>query len=78
MLEKEFKYYVAHQNALVKKYRDKFLVIRGERVVDTYDTFEDALLTSQKKYKLGTFLIHLCQPGADNYTRRFPSRVKFA
>jgi hypothetical protein len=78
MLKKEFEYYVSHQDKLVKKYRDKFIVIMGEKVVDTFDTFEDALLTSQKKYKLGTFLIHLCQPGVDNYTVRFPARVKFA
>jgi hypothetical protein len=78
MLEKEFKYYVSHQGALVKKYKNKYLVIKGEKVIDTYDNFEDALLNSQKKYKLGTFLIQLCQSGKDSYTQIFPSRVKFA
>lgn len=78
MLEREFKYYLAHQKQLVKKYNDKFLVIIGEEVIGDYNSFEDALTESQKNYKLGTFLIHQCGPGEDNYTQTFHTRAIFA
>jgi hypothetical protein len=78
MLEKEFKYYVSNQNQLVRKYFGKYLVIRGEEVVGNYDSFEDALYDSQKKYELGTFLIQQCLPGEDNYTQTFQTRAIFA
>ena len=78
MLEKEFKYYLAHQKELVKKYNGKFLVIIGEEVVGNYESFEEALAESQKKFKLGTFLIQQCLSGEDNYTQTFHTRAIFA
>ncbi|MBM3437200.1 MAG: hypothetical protein FJY07_13405 [Bacteroidetes bacterium] len=77
MLEKEFNYYVSHQKELVEKYSSKFLVIIGEVVVGTYDSFEEALLESQEKYDLGKFLIQHCLPGEDSYTQTFHTRAIF-
>jgi hypothetical protein len=77
MLEKEFSYYLANQGELVKKYNNRFLVIVGERVVGDYDTHEQALFQSQKKYKRGTFLIQECTEGEEAYTATFHSRVYF-
>jgi hypothetical protein len=78
MLDKEFKYYLNNQEELVKKYNGKFLVIIGENVVGIYDSFENALIESQDKYTLGTFLIQHCLPGEDNYTQTFHTRAIFA
>lgn len=78
MLEKEFKYYIDNQIELVKKYKGKFLVIKGERIVDAYDSFEQAVAESQGKYELGTFLIQQCLPGEDSYTQTFHTRAVFA
>lgn len=78
MLNKEFQYYVSHQQELVEKYNGKFLVIIGEEIVGVYDSFEDALAESQKKYELGTFLIQQCLPGEDSYTQTFHTRAIFA
>lgn len=77
MLRKEFNYYLAHQDELVKKYNGKFLVIKNENVIGVYDTDETALLTSQKDNELGTFLIQKCTPGKEAYTQVFHSRVSF-
>ncbi len=71
MLEKEFKYYVDHQGELVKKYRDKYIVIIGEEVVAAYNDNLTAYLESKKKHGLGNFLIQLCQPGEENYTHSY-------
>lgn len=78
MLEKEFKYYIDNQNELVKKYLGKFLVIIGEQVVGSYDSYEESLSESQKKYEIGKFLIQQCLPGEDNYTQTFHTRAIFA
>jgi hypothetical protein len=78
MLEQEFKYYIEHQNELVKKYNGKVLVIVGEEVVGAYDTDDEAYFTSIKKYTPGTFLVQLCTPGAESYTQTFHSRAIFA
>ncbi len=77
MLEKEFQYYVKNQAELVKEYLGKFVVIIGEEVVDSYDSLEEAVLKSQKKYELGTFLVQECLPGEENYTQTFHTRAIF-
>jgi len=79
MLEKEFRYYLDHQNELVKQYNGRVLVIIGDKVVGDYDDFEQALTKSiDNKYQIGTFLIQECSPGEDAYTQTFHSRVIFA
>ncbi|MDZ4713195.1 MAG: hypothetical protein SGI89_12845 [bacterium] len=78
MLEKEFKYYIKNQEELVKKYKGKFLVIIGEKVVGDFIDKVTAYNESVKKYELGTFLIQQCLPGKDNYTQTFTSRVIYS
>ena len=77
MLEKEFKYYLDHQNELVKKYNNRFLVIVNGNVVGDYDSVEQALFESAKKYEVGTFLIQKCTEGSKSYTQTFHSRAIF-
>lgn len=78
MLEKEFKYYVDHQDELVKKYNGKFLVIKDEKVMQACDTMDKAYDWGIANYELGTFLIQLCNPGKNSYTQEFHSRAVFA
>lgn len=77
MLKKEFEYYLEHQNEFVEKYKGKFLVIKGEDIIGVYDTEIEAYTESVKKEEAGTFLIQECQPGEENYTQTFRSRVIF-
>ncbi|MDR2840908.1 MAG: hypothetical protein LBV75_06550 [Paludibacter sp.] len=78
MLEKEFEYYLKNQDALVKNYNNKFIVIVGESVVGAYETYADAYFSSIKTLELGTFLIQKCTEGEEAYTQHFHSRVAFA
>ena len=79
MLEKEFKYYLANQKELLKKYNGKFIVIVGEEVIGGYQTSVDAYKSAiEKKYEQGTFLVQRCSPGESDYTQTFYSRVSFA
>jgi len=77
MLDREFSYYLANQNELLKKFNKRFLVIIGETVVGDYDTYEQALFQSSQKHELGTFLIQECTEGEEAYTQTFHSRVAF-
>lgn len=78
MLEKEFKYYLDHQDELLKKYNGRVIVIKGDEVIGDYNSEAEAYTESLKSHKLGTFLIQVCVPGSDTYTQTFHSRVVFS
>ena len=75
MLDKEFNYYLSHQNELLAQYNGKYLVIVGDGVVGAYDDRADAYYSSLEKYEPGTFMIQLCTPGDGAYTVRYYNRV---
>ncbi len=75
MLEKEFQYYLDHQEEFVGKYLAKFLVIKGQEVVGVYETKQQAYNDSTSQYEIGTFLIQHCLPGSLSHTQTFHSQV---
>ena len=77
-LEKEFKYYLEHQDELVKKYNGKFIVIKDYKVIGVFDSELEAVEKTAEKYELGTFLVQKCEPGTASYTQTYHSRVLFA
>lgn len=77
MLKDEFQFYLDNQENLVEKYKGKFLVIKGQKVIGVYDSEIDAYTKTVVKEELGTFLIQECQPGQENYTQTFRTRVIF-
>lgn len=78
MLEKEFEYYIAHQAELVQKYNGKILVIKDQKVIGVFENELEAINETSKTHQVGTFLVHKCEPGEQNYTMTFHSRVAFA
>ena len=76
-LEKEFNYYLEHQEELVKKYNGKFLVIKDANVIGAYDSELEAVEGTAKDHELGTFLVQKCEPGSESYTQTYHSRVAF-
>ncbi|TET44998.1 hypothetical protein E3J62_08840 [candidate division TA06 bacterium] len=76
-LEKEFKYYIKHQDELVKQYNGKFIVIKNRKVIGEYDSELEAIKETTKEHELGTFLIQKCEPGSKSYTQTYHSRVSF-
>ncbi len=77
MLDTEFKYYIDHQEELVKEYKGKHLVIVGEKVVGAYDDELVAYLKAENEYGLGNFLLQLCEAGEENYTVVYHGSAKF-
>jgi hypothetical protein len=43
MLEKEYKYYKDHQNELVSRYPDKYLIIKDQKVISVFETLSEAI-----------------------------------
>ena len=76
-LQTEFDYYLKNQKKLLKEHEGKFIVIKGEDIIGTYDDEMTAYQESLKSNKEGTFLIQHCLPGDESYTQTFHSRAVF-
>lgn len=74
-LRKNFDYYLTNHEEIIKEYLDKFIIIKDEKIVDSYDTFEEAVSEATKKYELGTFIIQKCSKDLSETTQTFHSRV---
>ena len=72
MLVTEFKFYRSNYNLLLEKYSNKYIVIKGKKVIGFYDTHADAYLETIRKEALGTFLIQFVseKPGIKQGGRR--------
>jgi hypothetical protein len=76
-LEKEFDYYLKHQEELVSRYDGRFIVIKDGRVIGDYADELEAVRQTSKDHEMGTFLVQKCGAGTENYTQSFHSRVSF-
>ena len=74
-LEKEFQYYLDHQDELVVQYEGKVVVIKGEEVIGIFDDEVKAVLETSKTHPRGSFLVQRCTPGTESYTATYHSRV---
>ena len=74
-LEKEFKYYLTHQEELIKQYNGKFIVIKNCEVIGVYESEYEAITETAKHNDLGTFLVQKCEPGTNSYMHVYHSRV---
>ena len=62
---------------LVKRYEDKYVVIKDCAILASYGSHEEAFRTTLKTEKAGTFLIQLCSLDKAKTTQTFHSRVRF-
>jgi hypothetical protein len=76
-LKREFEYFLAHRDELLRKYPGKFVVIKDERVISVHDDALSAVEESKKTYPLGSFLVQEVAPGSETFTQTFHSRAAF-
>ena len=76
-LEKQFKFYLKHQDTFVEQYDGKVIVLKNEEVLGTYESELDAVNETRRCYELGTFLIQRVSAGNEAYTATYHSRVTF-
>ena len=77
-LEKEFQYYLDHQDEMVKEHDGKFIVIKGGQVLGEYDDAPTAVTETRKVHEVGTLLVQKVSEGTEAYTQNFHSRVVFS
>ena len=58
-LDTEFQFYKQNKSDLLAKYENKYVVIVGESVVGSYDSYQDAVTITAKTHKPGTFFVQL-------------------
>lgn len=56
-LERELKFFESKKKEWLENYKDKFVLIKGEELVDMFSTFEDAYKEGVKRYGNQPFLI---------------------
>jgi len=78
MADKNYEYFISNFDALYKKYKDKFVVIKNSTIIGSYNTFEDAYDASIKIEELGTFLIQHCSKTKDSIAFFSSNNVSFA
>jgi hypothetical protein len=78
VLKKEFEYYLANQDELVRKYNGQYIAIKNREVIGVFDDESTAVAETAKKHQLGTFLVQKVEPGSGAYTQTYHSRVLFA
>ncbi len=76
-LEKEFNYYLEHQDEIVKEHNGKFVVIKENEVLGAFDSEVEAINKTLEEHDLGTFLVQKCEPGKASFTQTYHSRVVF-
>lgn len=68
MIEALFKYYLENQDALVKKYDGKYIVITEDGVMGAFDTVRDGYDMGLNRFGKGNFMLQLCTPGDGTYS----------
>jgi hypothetical protein len=76
-LTREFEYFLKNQERLLAEYNGKFVVIKDQSVVGSYDDELAAVNEARKQFELGTFLVQKVEPGDKAYTQTYHSRVVF-
>ncbi|MCA6072804.1 MAG: DUF5678 domain-containing protein [Endomicrobium sp.] len=77
MIDKNYEYFSRNMLELYKKYGHKFLAIKDEKVIEEYDTFDEAIRETNKTEKLGTFLVQECFDSEDESVHHFQGNVSF-
>ena len=67
----EFEYYLTHQQEMLNKYDGRVIVLKDCQVIGDYDDVLSAITETEKRHKLGTFLIQEVSPGDSAYTATF-------
>lgn len=56
-LERELKFFESKKKEWLRDYKDKFVLIKGEELIDVFNTLEDAYKEGVKRYGNQPFLI---------------------
>lgn len=67
-LEKEFSFFNENLDRLKKEYLNTFVVIKGQKVIGAYKSFDEAMSKTLKTEEIGTFLVQKVDEKPETYT----------
>ncbi len=67
---KEYLWYKANEETLLKRFYNRFVVIKNGAVIADYATRTEAWDATITQHKLGTFMIHHCLPESEQVMPR--------
>jgi hypothetical protein len=76
-VKKNYAWFEKNLPELVKSYEDKYVVIKEEKLLSAYETFDEAFNETVKTEDLGTFIIQFCSLDKGKTIQTFHSRVAF-
>ena len=67
-IDKEYNWFVNNNKKLYDKYGNVYVAIKNNKVIGKYKTFAEGVTKTQKKEKIGTFIVQRLSPDgmADN------------
>ena len=73
MINKDFDWFIKNYKALYRKHGSCFVAIKNAKVIGVYKTFVDGVKETQKKEKLGTFIVQEVGKDESCYTNHISS-----
>ena len=64
----DYDWFLANYDQLFKQYGVSYLAIKNCAVLDSYDSYEDAIRETEKKEELGSFIVQYCNGDESGYT----------
>ena len=61
-LEKQYNYYAAHENELLKQFKGLYLVISNDMNVYSFENPKEAYVFGVKNFGAGNYMLHKCEP----------------
>ena len=74
----DYDFFINNLAELYKEYGHRFLVIKNEKVVGVYNSFDDALTETLKTEKPGSFLIQECVENPKDLVLTFQGNIAFS
>jgi hypothetical protein len=65
----DFRWYVKHQDALLRQYDGKVIAIKDGVVLGAYESPSQAVRETAKAHEVGTFIVQRVTPGDADYTQ---------
>lgn len=68
MQENDYRWFLDHYKELYQKYGHKFLAIKDEKVIGTYDSYAEGVRETLKTEPIGSFIVQECNGDKSAYT----------
>jgi len=75
MQDQDFDYFLKNMDKLYKTHGQKFVTVKNQNFLGTYNTFNEALETTLKTEEMGTFLIQECFDSVEKMVNHFQGNV---